>query len=299
MRKEYSYVAISGILSGLVVFGGQFLLNKGLSLFQLSIIPFVIALLPLLPFLSIKKYQFKKELLPLLTIYGFVSAVLVVCEFVPLLLGIPVSILVLLLYMQPLWTIIFTKFFTKDQVGIYEVCSCMLVIIGATVLLQPWTETSTYSPLGVMIALIGGMALSGWIIVGSMLSKKQSHPISSKIAELLLPVIMISVVAFAGKIFSSSQLFEFSLKFSPLVWVFIIAYGLLSQLINHLLYLKGVQVVPALHAGIIVLLEPVSAVILSIIFLNQTLTTSIIVGGSLIIAANVLIMIKSAPSTTV
>ncbi len=295
MGKEYFYVALSGILSGLVVFGAQLLLNEGLSLLELSIIPFAVALLPLLPFLFFKKFRFKNELVPLLLLYGIISAILVVFEFAPLFLGLPVSILVLLLYMQPLWTVLYTKFFAKDHVGIYEVVSCILVILGAAILLQPWAEKSAYPVIGVIVAFLGGITLSGWIILGSVLSKRGSHPVSSKIAELLVTVVLLSLVSFVAKYFISSNALEFSFDFSSTLWMIIIGYGIASQLVNHLFYLTGVKLVPATHAGIIVLLEPVSAVILSLIFLNQQLTLNIVLGGFFIIAANVLVMIKPAP----
>ena len=39
MQKEYLYVALSGILSGVIVFGGAVFVSLGLTLFEMSIVP--------------------------------------------------------------------------------------------------------------------------------------------------------------------------------------------------------------------------------------------------------------------
>ena len=48
--KGYFFVALAGILSGTIVFGGKILSEMGLSLFQVSVIPYLLASLIILPF---------------------------------------------------------------------------------------------------------------------------------------------------------------------------------------------------------------------------------------------------------
>ncbi len=66
----------------------------------------------------------------------------------------------------------------------------------------------------------------------------------------------------------------------------LIAFAIITQIINHFFYLNGVKKVPTVDAGIILLLEPVSAAILSAIFLNQPITFNITSGGALILFVN-------------
>ena len=83
------------------------------------------------------------------------------------------------------------------------------------------------------------------------------------------------------------------MSFPAKTWFAIAIFGVYAELFNNLLYLKGVEKVPAIKAGIIMLLEPIVGAILAAIFLHQPITIGIIIGGALILVANYLV-IRSA-----
>ncbi len=99
-------VALSGFLSGFIVFSGQVFANIGLSLFEMATLPFVFSLFILAPFVFKKKFFPKKEDWKILLFYGLVAAGAVFCQFGGVVFGASVAVVVLLLYAQPLWTII-------------------------------------------------------------------------------------------------------------------------------------------------------------------------------------------------
>jgi drug/metabolite transporter (DMT)-like permease len=102
---------------------------------------------------------------------------------------------------------------------------------------------------------------------------------------ILLPVVHL--------IFKNPNITSFSFNYGWVAIVAIIIYGLFSQTLAHLLYFKGVQTVPTMHASIISLLEPIVAVILSAIFLHEIITFNVIIGGALIILANYMVIKKN------
>lgn len=88
----------------------------------------------------------------------------------------------------------------------------------------------------------------------------------------------------------SPSIVHFSFNLALPIWFGLILFSLFLEVISHILYYKGTKKVPTVDAGIILLLEPVVGSLLAAIFLNQALTTNIIIGGILILIANYLII---------
>lgn len=287
MKKEYWFVILTGILSGFIVFGGNVFANLGLSLFEISFIPQILVLLILLPFIifnkSLRKLHGKKWLWIL---YGFVSAGCLLLEFVGVILGVPVAIVVLLLYTQPLWTVLITYLFLKEKITSGDLFACFLVLIGAVILINPFNVAGIKSILGVVLSLLGGVCLSGWVVIGSFVSKNKSPPITTKFANAILTIIFLLIGYPFLLLVNNTSINAFSFNFSPMIWVWLIIFTLFVELISHILYFKGTKVVPTVDAGIILLLEPVVGSILAILFLGQAITWNVFVGGVVILIAN-------------
>ncbi len=83
-----------------------------------------------------------------------------------------------------------------------------------------------------------------------------------------------------------------SLDFPLFVFVLIILFSLVPVIGAHLLYYAGAKRVSTITAGILMLLEPVSGVVLSVIFLAQPLTFPVIIGGFLILLGNIIVITK-------
>jgi drug/metabolite transporter (DMT)-like permease len=296
--KEYFFVLMTGVLSGLIVFMGQVFANLGLSLYEISTLSYLVSFLVLLPFIFLRKNSRPNlKILPYQIIYGAVSTIVIFSQFAGLILKIPVAIVVLLLYTQPLWTTLISKFVLKEKVTKYNVIGCVLVLIGVAILVNPFHSFNGLSLAGVIVSLIGGLGLSGWIIMGSVISKKGNNPINTmgtNMAFLLLfALILYPIVksALPDPVFT-----HWSLHWSLNIWLLIIGYSLFAQITNHLFYLFGAKKVPAADAGIILLLEPVAGAVLAAIFLHQPITNAIVVGGILILLANYLIIRQSSRS---
>lgn len=290
MQKEYFYVVLTGILSGFIIFGGQVFANLGLSLFEIAVLPYALTLIFLLPFLFKKSYRPRKKFLPLLMLYGIVEAFLVLAQFAGVILGVPVAIVVLLLYTQPLWTIIIGRLFLKEKLTKSSIFACVIVLIGVFILINPLKAGFYFKP-GILVALLGGILISLWVIIGSSLSKKGSHPISTKYMETLFMMIFLAILyPFASLLIKNNSLISFSLNWPMKIWVYLILFNLLTQILGHLLFFYGVRKVSSINAGIILLLEPVVATILSLLFLNQALTWNIVIGGILILIANYIVI---------
>src|SRR3989344_2337962 len=293
MQREYLFVITSGLLSGLIVFGGQIFSYLGLSLFEISFLLYIFTIPLLLPFVLLRKQsRFKKEMLPIWILFGLSTAFAILAQFGALVLGVQVAVVVLLLYTQPLWTILFSKFFLKENVGKIEAIACALVIGGTVFLVNPFAITSN-NWIGLLVALMGGICLSAWVITGSIASKKKADPIATKFFASSFMLAFLFVFFFLlGFFIKDPKIVSFSLNWPIQIWFYILLFNVFAETINHLCYLKGVEKVLTADAGIILLLEPVVGALLAVIFLGQMLTTPIIVGGALILIANYLVITK-------
>lgn len=292
ITKEYWFVIISGLLSGLVVFSGQIFANNGLSLFEISTLPFLGSVIILIPFILFKKkHRYTGKNLPALLLYGAVSLLLTVAQFAPLLLGVPVAIAVLLLYTQPLWTVLFSYTILKEKINKTEIIACLIVLIGVLILINPFKESGHIPILGLVVALIGGVLLSGWVSVGSYLSKKGNDPINSLFTEKIFSiVVLLALFPLFKLVVKNPHLIHFSLNWPIKVWLGLLLFSIVIQILNHWFYLSGTKKVPTIDAGIIMLLEPVIGALLAMTFLRQPLTIGVVIGGILIIFANYLVI---------
>jgi len=291
--KGFLLVALSGALSGTIVFSGKVFSTLGLSLFQISTLPFIFTLFFLLPFVLQKKFFPKKEHFLIILFYGFVAAFAVFCQFGGVIFGASVAVVVLLLYAQPLWTVIISKLFLKEKVNVWQYFACLLVLVGVFFLVDPANLFASKSWLGVIVALIGGVFLSLWIILGSRASKKGVSPFSLKFFETLIALV-ITFLSYPVWLLLSSDLnvVAFSLVLPLWLWGVLIVYNIFSYTLNHLIYYAGSKRISTVNAGILMLLEPIVGVILSVIFLAQPLTFPVIVGGVLILTGNVLVITR-------
>lgn len=294
--KYYLLVAFAGILSGTIVFGGKVFSNLGLSLFEISIFPYVIGLIPMLIFLLFQRsLGLRRDMIPIFILYGFLTALVVIGQFGSVILGLPVAIAVLLLYTQPLWTILYSAIFEKQRITFLEIFCCILVLLGVLFLVSPWNSFHITSWLGFAAGIMGGIGLSGWILTGSIASKAGNEPANTFVwgnislsifLAVLLPIIRLTT--------NDPTIVHFSLNFAPSTWIWLVIFSIFATVLNHLVYFYGVKVVPAVDAGIIMLLEPVVGTILAALFLAQAISLSVFIGGILILIANYLIIRKGS-----
>lgn len=292
MKREHLFVMASGILSGFIVFGGKIFSDMGLSLFEISFLLCIFAVPLLLPFILLRKESaFKKEMLPYWLLFALAATLTVLCQFGAVVLGVPVAIVVLLLYTQPLWTTLFSKFFLKENVRKIEAIACALVIAGTVFVANPFDAALYTNWFGLLVALAGGLCLSFWIITGSIASKKKGDPIATVFFEKAFSIVFLLALFPILTFFTRDpKIVSFSFNWPLQIWGLILAYTIFAEVINHLCYVKGTQKVSTADAGIIMLLEPVAGAILAAVFLSQALTATTIFGGALILAANYLVV---------
>lgn len=295
IQKEYWFIVISGILSGIIVFGGEAFKQIGFSLLETSILFFLPGLFFLFPFLKGKKSQiFNWSNFKLLFAWALFGSLTVVLQFGAIFAGTSVAMVLLLLYTQPIWTVVITRFYYKESITMRDILLLLPAVLGVLILINPWSAGPVGNPAGVILALCGGLALSGWITAGNQVGKSKIDPYVSKFMETVIEIILITTILLvASFLVGWPDIVEFRLNWPISIWIILTLFSLVTQVINHILYLVGSKKVPAKEAGIIMLLEPVSGALLAALFLSQVISLNIFIGGALILLANYFVIKKS------
>jgi drug/metabolite transporter (DMT)-like permease len=293
MQREYWYIIIAGILYGVIAPGGQFLLDRGLSLYDVSFYRSLLVFVFLLPVVLIRpgRYMLKGNKIPFYALYGLIGGLLELSLFTSIALGVPVALAVLLLYTQPVWTIFIGRVALGERLTRVKLASVLLGLAGTAVLLQSWEAGHAGSLYGIAAALSAGVLLSLWVILGKRSAMLDQHYITTTFGWsgfatvwllLLLPVM--------NFLLADKGLIRLSLDLAPSDWGYLAAFAVLGGALPHLLFYRSLERLSASVAGIILLLEPVSATVLAWMFFSQKIGLYLLIGGILILFSNYLVI---------
>ena len=229
----------------------------------------------------------KKKMLFFFIIYGLIGAIAVLTQYIGIVLGVPVAIVSFLLYSQPIWTVFFGKILLKEHITSRKILSVAIPVIGLLCLLKPWDIKSAGPLEGIISALIAGIFISLWVIWGRKSGLNKQHYITTTFGFAAFSLAWLLLLWPVLNYFIKDQsIVRLSLGFPSHYWIYFALFALISGVIPHSLFYKGVKHIHASVAGILLLLEPVSATVLAAIIFSQSIGLNVILGGVLIILSN-------------
>jgi len=293
MQREYWYLIIAGILYGIIAPGGQFLLDRGLSLYEVSFYRSLLVFVILLPVVLIKpgRFMLRRDKIPFYALYGLIGGLLELSLFTGIALGVPVALTVLLLYTQPVWTIFIGRLVLGERLTRVKLLSALLGLAGLIILLQSWETASAGSLYGIAAALAAGVLLSLWVILGKRSTMLDQHYITTTFGwSGFASVWLLLLLPLMDLLIADKGLLRLSLGLPPADWAYLAAFAVLGGALPHLLFYKSLERLSASVAGIILLLEPVSATIIAWVFFSQKIGLYLLIGGAFILFSNYLII---------
>ncbi len=287
------FIASSGILYGSVTVGASLLSRQGLSALEISFFFLFLSIIPLAPAVLLRQSGFLTRLRSCwryLAIYASTNTFLVLSQFGSISLGLSPAITALLLYTQPVWTVILGRIFFREKVDYYRVIVIALALVGVVLITNPSFSTgatiNSTTALSEVLALAGGIFLAVWIILGKRGRLAEfKDPLELTLAvrgATLIPVLLISFVSMI--IFPALFLAHPSLIRTNLVWLVI--FSIVAGILPDYFFYVGIEKVESLQAGVILLLEPISAAVISAVLMISELGALQIAGGALILLSN-------------
>lgn len=178
-------------------------------------------------------------------------------------------------YTAPIIVALLAPVLLKEKINKTIIASIIIGTTGLLVMFNGFSAEKTQI-WGIISGLVSGLMYAMIIII------LRSH--SQKFHPLVLVFLSNAVIA----VLLAPFVREFPLN---ALWGFLII-GLVHSTIAPALYFKGIQSVTASKTAALGYLEPVVAIILSVIFLNEFLSLNTVIGGLMIIISGYIILTK-------
>ncbi len=213
-------------------------------------------------------------------------------------LGTPVAVAVTLSYLQPMFSVILAKLFLNETVTATKVVAVISSILGASIVSGLWRifGASTSIPaVGAVLATMNGFFYSVYIIVGRLSGSEKSYHFATTMFYSFFfasfwmgPIWLVMSFTIGSPIVSG-----FVLNLVPTAGAYLMMLAFVGTVLPYGLLSMGLRKVRASRAGVILLIEPVSVMVLGVLILGQNLTPWGIVGAALILSATIIVSLEA------
>ncbi len=232
-------------------------------------------------------------------IQGVIIAVGLNFYLASIVLETPVGEAALLCQIHPIFTFVIAGFFLKESITRNKIVALILAMSGIVILTQPWEWTSFLGSFaGSMLALLSGVDYSLYLIVGAYFTSKREKvsPLISIGWILIWAFIMWIPIFFLTQLMSlPTEISNFSLMtYSSLLnLLYGICLGTIGNVIPFGLIMFASTRIESSRASILLLGEPLGAIIFGAIILQESITFGYILGGFLLLTAVIIILTQA------
>ncbi len=289
-RKGYLYVIVAAVLWAVSGSSAKFLFNQGVTAYELVQLRVTIASVLVFLWLVIYKRGLlmiqKKDFLYFFILGGLCLAS-VQFTYLFTISKINVAAAILMQYLSPILIALYSVIFAREKIS----ASVIAALIGATSGCYLVVGAYNMNMLSLNLAgIIGGLlsaATFAWYSIQGEYGMKRYSPFTVLFFSLFFAAISWNII--------TPPLSAFFKPYSPVEWGWIAYISILGTTIPFGLYLKGISIIHATKASITATLEPITAGILSYLFLGERLEALQILGGPLIISSIILLQLRDNP----
>ena len=195
---------------------------------------------------------------------------------------IPSGIAATLHYIYPMFIAVFLVAVYHEKLTKRAALAVLLTVTGIALISGFRTADRTNLDLiGIIAALCSGACWGFYIVYMDKSGISEHDP---RLMNFYIYVITVPVSGLAALLTGN-----FSLHHEPAGWLYLLVAIILSRVIAGPLLLKGIAGAGAMVSGVLETLEPITAMVMGILFLNDRFTADSLVGAALVLGAAVLI----------
>lgn len=283
MKKGYIYAATSAILFGTAGIFVKLAYRTGLDSISLLIVQYMIAvfLMFLIAFLQDrKKLHVSKRKLFNMAVLGVVGNTLMTVFYYKAFEHLQVAMVTMLLFTYPIMVFIYSSIFQKQKIDPKKIMAIFMAFIGCTLALNIFSGGGRYSIKGLIFGLLSAV----FYAFMNLYTEKRLDNVDALSINAYSTLFSLITLFFMRK---PGFLLEGNIKFESLVYIMILA--VLCEIVPLTLLYTSIQDIGALKVSIIGNLEIPTAMIVSFVFLRETISITQIIGASLIVYAVYLI----------
>lgn len=187
-----------------------------------------------------------------------------------------------LLFVYPVMVAVMMIFFFHEKMRMSVVLCLVIMSVGLILLMKPQGEI-TLSPFGCLLVMVSALTYALYIIFVNVSKVIKAIPTS----KLLFYVIACGSAVYLAMMPLGNEL---TLPTKESGWLNLTALAVIPTLLSLTCTTKAIQLIGSTPTAILGALEPVSAVLLSVTVLGQSLTPRDIAGGILIIIATTIVI---------
>ena len=187
-----------------------------------------------------------------------------------------------LLFIYPVMVAIIMMFFFHEKNGPSLYVCLLVMFVGLFLLVKP-SGGMRLSPLGCMLVMMSALTYALYIVMVNVSKRIKAIPTT----KLLFYVLLWGSLLFFVNIHLGNEL---TWPKQGLDWINLCALAIIPTLISLACTTAAIQIIGSTPTAILGSLEPVSAVLLSVFFLHQPITTLEIIGGGLIVVATIIVI---------
>jgi putative membrane protein len=201
----------------------------------------------------------------------------------------PSGVATTLHFMYPVFTALTMMLFFHEPRRMSTVLAITMAVAGLFVL--SWTGQGEVALLGVVLEIISALCFALYLIRVNR-SKISNMPPT----KLTFYVMMLGALIFAATIIYERSEIEMATHFAVLPstrgWLNLIALSLVCTVITNLTLVHAIKMIGPTITAVLGVLEPVTAILLGVVFMGESLTSPIVLGIMLIISAVLIIVLR-------
>ncbi len=278
--KAFIYIIVAGILWGTSGLFVNFLTPYGFSSVQMTavrgLVSFIgISIYALLTDRELFKFKLKNFIffVPIGTTL-FATATLYYTSMTMT----SVSTAVVLMYMAPIYVMIFSVLFLGEKFSALKISSVGAMLIGCC-LVSGIIGGLTFNFLGILLGILSGVSYATYNIVTKIALKKGISAVTTTVYSFMV----MAIIAI-----SASKPHKIVMKAIENPWPTIpllVGLGIVTFVIPYFLYTLAMRDLPAGTASALGIVEPMAATVFSVIFLREKLGWLPAIGIALILIA--------------
>ncbi|MGI8316507.1 DMT family transporter [Halobacillus mangrovi] len=181
---------------------------------------------------------------------------------------------VVLVSLQPIFAFIGTYIFFKERFTVGAVLSLIITITGSVIISWGDFQISGLALLGDMLALLGAFTVTGYFLLGQNLRKRLSLMTYTFIVYGMASLTLLLYNLFVNQPFTG---------YGGEQWIIFFGLAIIPTFFGHSLFNWTLKWLSTSTISMAVLLEPIGASILAYWILNEGVTWSQWLGGSIVI----------------
>lgn len=197
----------------------------------------------------------------------------------------PISDAIFLVYLAPILVAMLAPVLLKEKLERTTLLALAISLGGMTLISFGGGAARHLDGLGVIYALLAAVLFAFLILVLKKL-REGLPTLTISLYEIVIGTLILLPFAAAG-----------GYQITAKGWASIAVLGVILVAFTSIIYVHAARGVKAQHIGILAYLEPVSATLLAALFLGEHPGWNGLVGGLMIIAAGILVVLRAAPES--